>query len=512
MKKSLLSIFILCLTVGAANAQFRYLDEIFTDVTVSEDAVFGSNQQFFPPGSFPFPVGDLLMDIYSPTGDNETGRACVIVLHTGNFLPKYINQTPSGNNKDSSIVEVSKLFAKRGYLVATPNYRAGWNPLATDADERRTGLINAVYRGLNDVKTCVRYLKSEAATFGIDPEKIIIYGQGTGGYLATNYASLDRIQEFEIAKFTTALGDPMIDTSLVGGIDGFGGLLNEDNHPGFTNDVLACINAGGALGDSSWLEPGEPVLISFHSPNDPFAPFNHGIVIVPTTQEAVVPVSGSKWIIGEANLNGNNDALRNVTFTDPYSLAAYSALQSSMVLGSPPVEVLDLDPVDYEGLFPFILPSPGASPWDWWDETVTVAGANAFGQNGQTIFDNSLLTNPDMSATKARAYLDSIQGYLAPRLRTLLEGDVSVKETDFVNANTFIFPNPSNDFLVVKTNQGIRINEIEIFNVTGALVRAENNLSTFSHQIDGIGDMTAGLYLVKVTTDSGIITRKAFVQ
>ncbi|MBL4585590.1 MAG: hypothetical protein JKX84_00825, partial [Flavobacteriales bacterium] len=156
MKKSLLTL-VTVLAVSSAFAQFRYLDEIFTSTDYTQDVVFGNNIHFIPSSVPPFPA-DLKMDMYEGTGDTETGRAAVIVLHSGNFLPKYFNQNPGGNNKDSSIVESCNLFAKRGYFVVAPNYRPGWNPLEPDQDLRTTGLINAVYRGLNDVKTCVRYL------------------------------------------------------------------------------------------------------------------------------------------------------------------------------------------------------------------------------------------------------------------------------------------------------------------------------------------------------------------
>ncbi len=516
MKKSLLSIVAIGLSIGVASAQDRYLDEIFTDVTVTPSVVYGQNYQFVPPSPTP-PVGDLLMDVYEGTGDTETGRACVIVLHTGNFLPKYFNGSASGNNKDSSLVAVARSFAKRGYMVLAPNYRGGWDPLNADADARRGSLLRAVYRGLNDVGSCVRFVKSEASTYGINPDKVILYGEGSGGYLSMAYVSLDRMAELEIEKFTDVNGNLYVDTAVVGQIDGSGGVVNVYNHPGVSKEVMFAVNAGGALGDSSWYEPGEAPIVSFHCPGDPFAPFEHGIVVVPTTNENVVPVSGSKWVVAEANRNGNNDIIRNQTFTDPYSEAAYTALASSY---ANPTEVLQLNPTDYEGLFPFIrkvlVPNgggaifPEASPWQWWDPTSVIATATAIGLNGQQIHDNGLLTNPDMSAAKGKAYIDSIMGYLAPRLNAAIIA--GVQEVDVVNSNTFVYPNPANDFLVVKTRDAIRITDVEIYNITGSLVRTENGLNTFSHQMNGIDKLSSGLYLVKVTTDKGITTRKVYVD
>jgi hypothetical protein len=66
--------------------------------------------------------------------------------------------------------------------------------------------------------------------------------------------------------------------------------------------------------------------------------------------------------------------------------------------------------------------------------------------------------------------------------------------------------------LVVKSNEGIRITDVEIYDMTGKLVRTENGLNKLSHQINGIDQFPAGLYLVKVTTDQGLVTRKVFVD
>ncbi len=530
MKKLILSFLSLTLMVGLATAQSRYLDEIFTGVDVSADVSFGDNYGFLT-GS-PVAGWDLRTDIYQPTGDNETGRAAVIVLHTGNFLPKYLNQSPTGNNRDSSVVVSAELFAKRGYVSFAPAYRLGWNATTTDpvtgADVRRGTLITAVYRALNDVKALVRYIKKSVDNgnpYGVDPDKIIIYGHGSGGYISLAYGSLDRIEELQneatgkwlstvdVAQYGYVAGQLYISPAVVGGIDGFGGVYNDTNHYGYTNDVLATVNVGGALGDSAWMEAGEPPVISFHCPNDGFAPFTQGIVIVPTTQEAVVDVVGSRWAIGRANELTNNDPLYNgKVFNDPYTIAAETALASNH-------PDLGLNPADYKGLFPFNRPTIAwpfqeSSPWDWWDEATLVAAAAPYvgATAAQAIHDNGVSGSPTMSSLQGKAYLDSVQGYLAPRLRELLMQDVSVEEGDFLNSNTFVYPNPASDYLVVKMREGIRITDVEIYDITGKLVRAENGLNKFSHQINGIDQFIPGLYLVKTTTDHGVITRKVLVD
>ena len=544
MKKLLLSLLVIGLGTGLTNAQDRYLDEVFTDVSTTVDVQFGQNYSFL----FPNPLAGfpLKTDVYAPEGDQETDRAVVIVLHTGNFLPRYLNRSPSGDKSDSSIVVTSEMFAKRGYVAFAPNYRMGWDAANVDpvygADIRRGTLLSAVYRAIGDVKALVRYIRKTVAEdgnpYGVNPDRIIVYGQGSGGYVSLAYGSLDRIEELQneatgkwLSTTTTPNGafvenQLYLNVDIDGGIDGFGGTYNDTNHYGYSSDVIACVNVGGALGDSAWIEVGEPPIISFHVPDDGFAPFTQGLVIVPTTQEVVVDVVGSRWANGRVNDLGNNDVLYGQTpYNDPYTLAAEAALSSShMSYPSAqmpsPVELLNLNPAEYKGLFPFIRPQiqhefQESSPWDWWDEQVVIANAAPLvggAAEAQDLYDQSIAGAPNMSAALGRAYLDSIHGFLAPRLHTLITSDVSVAEADFVNSNMYVYPNPASDYLVVKSNQGIRITDVEIYDLTGKMVRTENGLNKLSHQINGIDQFPAGLYLVKVTTDQGMITRKVFVD
>jgi len=534
MKKILLnSVLALGVLVSAsATAQERYVDEIFTDVNVAPGLTYGqgiytfpSNVEDFVLSGFPI-EGGLKMDVYQPEGDTETARAVVIVLHTGNFLPRYFNRSTTGSRQDKSVVTLCNKLAKRGFVAVAISYRLGWDPQADLEETRKVTLLNAVYRALHDVKTSVRYLKKsvaeEANPYGIDPNKITLFGYGTGGYLASNYGALDRVSELEIEKFATSSGDLIVDVSNMGNIDGSGGnpALNIINHAGYCNEVMACVNAGGALGDSTWMEAGEVPVISFHCPSDPFAPFVFGMVIVPTTNGNVVPVSGSRYIIGRANELGNNDVFAG-PYTDPFSVAAEEALASSHPL-------LGLVPADYQGLFPFVRPTvaPGreeASPWDFWvpaEVEATIAGINnlvppASQLDAAVILAGSLNNNPDMSPAKGEAYIDSIVGYMTPRLvsamATAMEPancvEVVASVQEVVEANTLVFPNPAQDFFVVNTRDNITISSLEVFNMTGALVSSEFGINAMSRQINVAG-LTPGLYLLRVATDSGIVTRK----
>ena len=155
--KKFLTLALSLLAFSQLDAQVRYLNEVFTDVNVTTDVVYGTNVTVLPllQGSPPA-AQPLVCDIYEPAGDTEVDRPLMIYIHTGNFLPQYLNGSAVGTKSDSVAVELCSRYAKMGYVVASIDYRLGWNPLAATQSERTYQLINAAYRGVQDARTqCV---------------------------------------------------------------------------------------------------------------------------------------------------------------------------------------------------------------------------------------------------------------------------------------------------------------------------------------------------------------------
>lgn len=537
MNKQLLSAagLFLCLAGTSAFAQ-RYQTEVFTDTQIqtTSDIEYGRNIQILT--GAPVEIG-LLMDVYQPDQaiDNVNQRPLVILLHTGNFLPKIGNQSATGSRKDSSIVASARAFAKRGYVAAAISYRLGWNPVAPDQETRVKTLIQAVYRSILDTKTAVRFFKKDQANanaYGIDSTKIALYGHGTGGYVAINYAVLNKNSEMEIAKFVDGSNVPFINRAQLGELDGSGGIpqLNIYNHPGHTNDISMVINAGGAMGDISWLEAGEVPMVSIHCIRDPFAPFNVGTVFVPgATPLPVVEVQGANNFILQANALGNNDAFVNTSFFgDPYTARARELYNRTYPYIYPsPNDQVTIG--NAEGLLAFDLPDRSTnpnggifanqgSPWDWWNPQILeqeVAGYNSFtGSNidWTLIHGSGLLSNPDMSYTKAMKYIDSIQGYINPRMMRVMQiGNweaLSVNE-NVSNNKLNVYPNPANGNVNI-TLGNVSMNNIQIFDISGKLVKSVNNAGNiFSFNTS---ELNNGLYLVRVQTENSVEISRLIVK
>jgi hypothetical protein len=473
----------------------------------------------------PFQMG--MMDVYmpSPAFDTETNRPVMIYIHTGNFLPKGINGGVGGSKDDSAAVEFCRQWAKRGYVAVAPNYRLGWNPLgATQSDRTRT-LLNGVFRGITDIKQVVRSLKTNAAALGIDGDKITIYGQGSGGYVALAYNFLDKYSETELEKFDPDLtGITVINQDYVGEISGLGGLLNFYQYqsvPGTSADIAFCVNAGGALGDKSWIEGGEAPNLSIHALRDPFAPFTAGTVIVPTTNEPVVDADGPSVFMPVVNSFGNNDVLENYRVNDPITARARSQYGATVTTDIPIIIGGTSATVDTEaeGLFTLMLPAGESSPWDWWSESdftayhgyLTALGISI--SPAQDILDGAAAGNPNIKS-QSLSYIDTIQGYIHPRIMVALQiGEweaLKVSELSSELDNVAIYPNPASTSVNFKSNNPeTAISSIKLIDITGRVAYRSANMSSNLVELNTT-NLTSGIYMGIITLENGEEVIKKF--
>ena len=105
--KKFLTLALSFFALSQVDAQVRYLNEVFTDVDVTSNVVYGSNVTVLPLLQGALPAAQpLVCDIYEPSGDVETDRPLLIYVHTGNFLPQYLNGSAVGTKTDSVAVEL----------------------------------------------------------------------------------------------------------------------------------------------------------------------------------------------------------------------------------------------------------------------------------------------------------------------------------------------------------------------------------------------------------------------
>ncbi|MFT4665306.1 MAG: hypothetical protein ACI8YQ_000799 [Polaribacter sp.] len=551
--KKIITFFILLLctlSVQLAEAQDRYVDEIFSEVSVTPDVVYGGNGTllFFAQTMGDITYQELMMDIYEPVGDTQAERPLVLVFHNGNFLPPVTNGQISGLRTDSSAVEVCKQLARRGFTAASVSYRLGWNPLAQSQPERALGLIQAAYRGVQDGRTAIRFFnktyEDDGNPYKIDPTKITVWGNGTGGYLVLGLTGLSAYEEIitttnTAGKFLLDLnGDmvpetPMIVEAFHGDINGEvttvvpmgggfglmeGDTSNYANHVGYSNTHHLSINVGGALGDISWLDDNTTPMISVQSPFDQFAPYNDDILLVPTTGDPIVQVQGAQKIGEWLESSGTNQQWKDYGFNDAVTM---EAMTNSTVSAMHPY---------YEGVYPLFNPVNSLGQEEgvvlnWWNPTDPTPVTSPCGgipwnmcphPSGVSFHESGLVLNEGMSAAKAKANIAKVMSYFIPRACMALgmqcEGiNASAEEALLDESLVEMMPNPASDLVIVRTANNKMIQSIELYTIDGRLISSNTNVNNTQTEIQ-VSNQVTGMYIVKIYLEEGIVAKKLSVK
>ena len=505
MKKiNILLLFLLCAVLSLQAQNRRYIDQVFTEVEVETDIIYGVNATALALQVVGQAIPEALrLDVYQPVGDTENERPVVLVFHTGNFLPFPQNGGTGGTRKDSTVVEVCTRLAKMGYVSAAVSYRLGWNPIAPNQSDRIFGIINAAYRGVQDARTAVRFMKrsvaEESNPFGVDSTRVTLWGIGTGGYITLATASLDEYNKVLLPKFIANIGGtpfPMVNEPINGDIYGTsvgvvppgipypfpaGDTLCYPNHVDYSSDYQLSVNMGGAMGDTLWMDAGQVPIVSFHVPTDPFAPYECAVLNVPPPVNLpVVDVCGSGAVATKQTRLGNNAMWESADFIDPISEAMRARNGGREGLAPLP----RLDPTE-------------SSPWDFYAP------------------DNpGAVTAGPPDPVRARLYMDTIMAYFAPRacialnLGCDLMGISSTRKVlSARDVQLQMMPNPAYEQVRIQTSLEHPILDVQVFDLSGRMVKSAINLKDSNHTIYR-GNLPNGMYVVKMRFAQGIITEK----
>lgn len=152
------------------DAPLRYRDAVFAAVSTTSDVVYGSATNI---------AGQtitLRFDLYEPTGDTVMLRPAIVWVHGGSFS--------SGDKTSPELVDEANTFARKGYVNASINYRL--EPGGCSASSPTANCVTAIQEALADAQTAVRFLRTNAATYDIDPSRIAIGGSSAGAITALN--------------------------------------------------------------------------------------------------------------------------------------------------------------------------------------------------------------------------------------------------------------------------------------------------------------------------------------
>ena len=71
-----------------------------------------------------------------------------------------------------------------------------------------------------------------------------------------------------------------------------------------------------------------------------------------------------------------------------------------------------------------------------------------------------------------------------------------------------LYPNPAKEYVDIRVDGDVNVTGMEVYDVYGKVVRtvvgANNNTSIRIN----VSDLSAGMYLVRVTTEQGVVTKR----
>lgn len=150
-------------------------------------------------------VGDreLKLHIFEPEGWKATDkRPCFHIIHGGGW---------QGMDPSRMYPFAADMAKRYGMVGIAPEYRL-YKP------DKSVTVFNCVA----DARSSVRYVRSHAQDFGIDPDRIVIAGASAGGHLATSTILFDNVDDpqddLSVSSQPNAmvLLFPVIDTSAEG--------------------------------------------------------------------------------------------------------------------------------------------------------------------------------------------------------------------------------------------------------------------------------------------------------
>lgn len=166
-------------TATPASAALLYIDHIYS-VTRTRDVVYGSGAT--QSGSM-----QLLMDVWQPTdkgqGAVQPNRPAIVIQDGGSWT--------NGSKDSNRVTDFARDMARRGFTVFAVDYRQfNDNPIAGKGpwDQNISfefplniyPTANVIKSGIQDFATAISHVRVNAATYGVDPDRIAAAGGSAG--------------------------------------------------------------------------------------------------------------------------------------------------------------------------------------------------------------------------------------------------------------------------------------------------------------------------------------------
>jgi acetyl esterase/lipase len=240
---------------------YRYVRSIFPASVRTAAIVYGSAPALNSPftNESATTVQNLLLDLYEPQGDVLQARPAIVFAHGGGFV--------TGSRTVDDMSAFCDSFARKGYVCVTIDYRQGVEVV----DNGNLHYTRAAYRGLQDGRSAVRFLRANAAAYRIDPGRIYWGGNSAGSFIGLNSIYMDSDEKPAQAgavNYTVGFF-PFTGPDL--------GALDAGGNTGFSGRPDAVMACWGGVGDTLTIGPDNPAPVFLvHGTADAIVPFNSG--------------------------------------------------------------------------------------------------------------------------------------------------------------------------------------------------------------------------------------------
>ena len=225
----------------------------------------------------------LLLDLYLPAGaTRQGGRPAVVHFHGGGWRTG--ERSSLGPAVDGFGLSPIEQLADAGFVVASADYRL--STVATFPAQ------------LLDAKAAVRWLRTHAAEYGVDPHRIYAWGDSAGGHLAS---LLGLTADFPVHAGSDAPDDdrvagvvawyPPTDLLRMGGQARPDAVARADN-PGSREALLIgaqpadAPDKATAASPLSYVHAGAPPFLLIHGTADRFVPVEQSASLAGALEDA----------------------------------------------------------------------------------------------------------------------------------------------------------------------------------------------------------------------------------
>jgi acetyl esterase/lipase len=241
-------------TAGGALATLFAASALFAQPKIPDTVEVTRNVEYCQGGGHP-----LLLDVYRPKERAAVPAPAMLWIHGGGWRAG-----------DKEPAPLALQLATRGFVTASANYRlSGEAPFPA---------------AIEDCKCAVRFLRANAARYGIDPARIGVAGGSAGGHLALLVGTAD-----ESAGLEGTGGWKGVSSRVAAVLSWFGPADFSVGHEAFEKGRGPSIAAflGGALNEKpenyrraspvTWVSKDDPPLLLIHGNADSTVPFDQSI-------------------------------------------------------------------------------------------------------------------------------------------------------------------------------------------------------------------------------------------